>query len=264
MKKTIITLASAIVAMALSSCFQHEMTITLNKDGSGTVVEETRMSAQMLATLTQIAAGFGAAEGEAEDPTADLLSENKAKDRAKELGEGVTIEKIEPVEKNGSKGARVTYAFNDINKLNVDVGSGMKSMAEDGGQEKKESPIGFSYKDGKLTIRMPEPEKENGEAAAGELDEQGMAMMKGMFSDMKMSMKLVIAPGIAETNATHRDGDTITLMSIDFGKLVDNPESLKKLAATQHEQDPAARMAVLKGIDGAQVEAQSEVTVTLK
>lgn len=263
---------AVICALFLSSCFQHEMTITLNKDGSGTVVEESRMGAQMLAMLGQLAAGFGGEEGVAQDPTADLLSEDKAKERAKELGEGVTLVKVEPVEQDGSKGARITYAFEDINKLNADLGSGMNSMAGGGevaddeeGKGLKQSPIGFHYKDGKLTINMPKPEKDDDEVVTQEEpDEEAIGMMKQVFSDMKMSIKLVIAPGIADTNATHRDGDTITLMAVDFGKLVGDAESLKKLAATHNETDPAKRVEALKGIEGVEIEVQPQVTVTLK
>lgn len=271
MKRLSITIAAAISALALSSCFQHEMTITLNKDGSGTLVEESRMGGAMLAMMGQLAAGFGGEEGEAQDPTAELLSEDKAKARAQELGEGVTLSKIEPVEAGDSKGARVTYAFKDINLLKVDVGAGMNSMpsGDEAGEEeaKKENPVGFIYQDGKLTIKMPKPEKEAAAEDAEEAevpDAQAMAMMKQMFADMKMSIKLVAAPGIADTNATHRDGDTITLMEMDFGKLIEDPDNFNKLAATQNEEDPTVIMAALQGVDGVKVEAKPEVTVSLK
>ena len=55
-------------------------------------------------------------------------------------------------------------------------------------------------------------------------------MMKQMFTDMKVSIKLVAESGIAETNATHNDGDTITLMEMDMGKLMENPRTSKNSA----------------------------------
>jgi len=267
MKKLFISLASAISALVLSSCFQHEMTITLNKDGSGTLVEESRMSGAMLAMLGQFAAGLGDEEGAAQDPTADLLSEENANERAKQLGEGVTVAKIEPVEVGDAKGARVTYAFKDINQLKVDLGSGMNSLpsgdaAEE--EEKKENPIDLNYQDGKLTVKMPKPEKPEDAQEVEAPDEQAMEMMKQMFTDMKMSIKLVIAPGIEDTNASHRDGDTITLMEMDFGKLIEDPENFKKLAATQNEDDPAVMMEALKDVDGVKIETQPEFTVSVK
>ena len=275
MKKTLLLLASAISALVLPSCFQHETTITLNKDGSGTLVEESRLGAQMIAMMTQMAEGFGGGGENAQDPFKDMFSEDKAKKRATELGEGVTFEKSEPVNANGSKGAKITYRFKDINTLKVRSGDGMKNMSPGGEMpgmeqaEKKDEPVTFAYQDGKLTVKMPQPkkdaEKPSGEAAEKpDMDNpEAMEMMKQMFADMKMSIKLVIAPGIAETTATHKDGDTITLMEMDFGKLIEKPENLKKMAAMD-QQDPTAAMEALKGIDGVKFEAKPEITVTVK
>ena len=92
---------------------------------------------------------------------------------------------------------------------------------------------------------------------------EAQAMMKQMFADMKMSLKLVIEPGIAETNASHKDGNTITLMEMNMGKLMENAETLKKLGKV-NQNDPTATMDALKGIDGVKVETQKEVTVQLK
>lgn len=267
MKKHLLSFVLAFAALFLSSCIQHEMTITLNKDGSGTLVEETVMGAEMLGMLEQMAAGFGGEE--AGNPLEELLSEEKAGKRASELGEGVTLGKIEPINLNGGKGARVTYNFEDINKLSPDLGSGMNNIpgADEEEQETKENPLAFKYEDGKLTVTMPKPEKSDTPEEVRDVempnDPQAEAMMKQVFGSMKMSMKLVIAPGIAETNATHHDGDTITLMEMDFGKIVNSPDGFKKLAATQDEEDPARVMAALEGIDGVKLEAEPEITVTL-
>ena len=108
----------------------------------------------------------------------------------------------------------------------------------------------------------PDAEKK-AEAAQNLEDPQAMAMMKQMFADMKMSIKLVADSGIEETNATHREGDTITLMEMDMNKLMEKPENLKKLGEVD-QQNPAAAMEALKGIDGVKVEVKPEVTVKLK
>jgi hypothetical protein len=276
MKKTLLLLASAIAALLLPSCFQHETTITLNKDGSGTLVEESRLGAQMVAMMTQMAEGFGGGGENAADPFKDMFSEDKAKARAAELGEGVTFEKSEAVNANGSKGAKVTYRFKDINTLKVRSGDGMKNMspgpgapAELDAAAKKEDPVTFAYQDGKLTVKLPQPKKGDEKPADESAEKpdmenpEAMEMMKQMFADMKMGIKLVIAPGIAETNATHKEGDTITLMEMDFGKLVENPENLKKMSSMD-QKDPTAAMEALKGIDGVKFEAKPEITVTVK
>jgi hypothetical protein len=251
------------------------MTIHLNQDGSGTLVEETRLGAQMLAMFDQMAA-LGGAENAKEDPVAKMFSEDKAKTRATELGEGVTFEKSEVVNANGSKGARVTYRFKDINTLKITPGDSMKNMSPMGDAQaatvKKSATIAFAFADGKLTIRMPDPAKmtDTPESPAGENpnvpdlnNPETEAMVKQMLGDMKVSLKLVANPGIAESNATYKSANTITLMEMDMAKLLEKPDALKKLGKID-KRNPAAAIQTLKGFEGAKLEAQKEVTVKLK
>ena len=276
MKKYLLALTSALLALALPGFLQSETTIHFNKDGSGTLVEETLLGGQMLAMMEQMAAlGGGDA---AADPLDEMFSKDKAKARAAQLGEGVEFEKSESVSKEGSKGARVTYRFKDINQLKVSPGDGMKDMSPMGAAPaaaaaKQPESIGFAYADGKLTIKMPSQDKadaaEGAESPAGEdagLDmdnPQAEAMMKQMMGDMKMSLKLVVEPGIAKTDATHADGNTITLMEMEMGKLLEKPDTLKKLGKVD-QKNPAAAMEALKGIDGVKFEVKEEVTVELR
>lgn len=273
MKPPLLLLASTLAALLLPACFQSETTIHLNKDGSGTLVEDTRFGAQMMAMLDQMA-GLGGDPAKA-DPIDQLLSAEKAKTRAAKLGEGVTFQKAEPVEANGARGARVTYQFKDINQLKVTTDESMKNLSPMGDMgaaaANKTEPIAFSYAAGKLTIRMPEPPKPDAAAAPDaenrempDLDNpEAQGMMKQMLADMKLSLKVVIEPGIDETNATHHDANTITLMEMNMGKLVENPDNLKTLGKVD-QNNPAAAMESLKGIDGVKFEAQREVTVEVK
>jgi hypothetical protein len=275
MKKNLLLLLSTLSFLVLPSCFQSDVAIHLNKDGSGTIVEETKFGAQMMAMMNQMAAGLG---GDAKaDPLKDMLSEDKAKARATELGKDVTFVKSEPVEKDGAKGARTTYAFKNINDLSVSTSDGMKNASPEGAPEqpgaKKEDPIKFNYADGLLTVKMPKKEQADAAKAdaakpdANQAENVGgpeEAMMKQMLADMRISIKLVIEPGIAESNATHIDGNTITLMEMDFGKLVNNADAFKKLKTMGEEKDPAAAINALKGIPGVKFEIKDEITVKVK
>jgi hypothetical protein len=275
-KKPLITLLAAASVLLLSSCFNHETTIRLNKDGSGTLVEETRLSGQILEMIGQFAGGFGGDQAP-QDPVKDMLSEEKAKERAAELGEGVTFQKIEPVTVGESKGARTTYAFADINKLRVSADDLKKQLPKrpqgfPGGEQPNKlagKPIVFNYKDGVLTIvpnnekDVEKPDEEDMAEAKQKLESpEAMAMMKQMFADLKVSIKLVAESGIAETNATYQEGDTITLMEMDMNKLMENPENFEKLGALD-QNNPAAAMEALKGINGVKAEVKPEITVKL-
>ena len=67
MKKTLLAMASALISLVLPGCFQNETTIHLNKDGSGTLVEETRLGGQMLAMMEQMSA-LGGEQAADKDP----------------------------------------------------------------------------------------------------------------------------------------------------------------------------------------------------
>ena len=269
MKRIFLALTSALVALVLPGCLQSETTIHLNKDGSGTLIEETTLGVQMQAMMEQMAA-LGGGGADAKDPMAEIFSEDKAKARAKNLGDGVTFEKSEPLTKGANKGARTTYKFADINKLKFSPGDSMKDISPGGAQggapDQKQDPIGFAFADGTLTILMPKPDQEDVAKGADteipDAEDPQMEMMKQMLGDMKVSVKLVADSGISETDATNRDGNTITLMEMEMGKLMKDPEVFKKLAAAGHDNPDAAMMA-LKDVEGVKMETKEKVTVKL-
>ncbi len=142
-----------LAALALPSCLQNETTITLNKDGSGTVVEETILGAQMLAMMTQFAEPGGP------DPLADMFSEDKAKAKTAKMGEGVEYVKTEMIDQDGKKGARVTYKFADINKIKISPSEAVEDMGDQGPapeekKSEKDETVKFAYADGKLKIMV--------------------------------------------------------------------------------------------------------------
>lgn len=283
MKKTLHFAAAALLALLTPSCLEHSATIRLNKDGSGTITEETVFSAEATAMMSQMGEG-------AEDPAAKLSDAKKAAANAAEMGEGVSVEKVEKIDKDGRKGGRVTYKFKDINQVKFTFGDAVsdsgKDMGppgapgdapdgEDGKPEKK--PISFSYKDGTLTLVNPElnpdSKKDAKKPAAGEEgdapdeapepDAQAMAMMGKMFKDMRMALVIELPGGIDETNASHVEGDSITLMDMAFGKLIGDPANMKKLSSMQNSS-PAEMAAAFKDIEELKIETKEKITVKLK
>ena len=276
MKTTLNFLCAGLLALLTSSCLEHSATIRLNKDGSGTITEETVFSAEASAMMAQMPPGGSGPKFD--DP-------KKAAAAATKMGEGVTVEKVEKIDKDGRIGGRVVFKFQDINKVKFTYGAAMSDSAKDmgppgapgdapdaEGDKPANKPMTFKYEGGVLTLVNPEPEAaakkpaEGGDAPdAGEPDPQALAMMQGMFKDMKMSLKVEIVDGIAETNATHVEGNTITLMDMAFGKLLANPEHMKKLSAMQMEESsPAEVAAAFQGVEGMKIETKDSVTVKVK
>lgn len=267
--KKLLSLFALLMAFALTSCIEHHVVILLNKDGSGTITEETTLGAQAIAMMEQMAALGGEAAG---DPLADMADEAKAKTKAASMGEGVTVKKVEKIDADGRKGGRVVLAFKDINTVKFqfgdavsDMGEGMKPPGEEAPEEK---PMTFVYKDGVLKMANPNGGKEAAaesaeEAADEEMDEQSLMMAKQMMGDMKMSLKLELPGGIAETNASHVEGNTVTFMEMEMGKLLEDPEKFKAFSKAKPET-PAAMQEALKGVEGVKIEAKDEITVKLK
>ncbi|MEI6656475.1 MAG: hypothetical protein WCP45_17065 [Verrucomicrobiota bacterium] len=268
MNRILLPCLSVLAALALPSCLQQNTTLRLNKDGSGTLVEETTFGAQMVAMFEQFA-GIGGDKGN--DPIKELASPDKAKARAATLGDGVTVEKVETIEVNGNKGARATYHFADINQLKLSVSGGLQeAMPKPPGTEAKqpkEKPTTFKYAAGRLTVTFPERKPAADKAAPAEAPDMGgeqmEPMMKQMLGDMKMSLKLVIEPGIVQTDATHVDGNTVTLMDMDMGKVMETPGAIKKLQSVD-QKDPQKAMESLKDFKGIKVETQQEITIKVK
>ncbi len=259
MKTKLLTFATAAIALiGLTSCFQVESTISVKKDGSGTITEITHFGDQMKQMLAMGAAQGG---GEGADPFAKMLDKAKAEARAKKMGEGVELVSIEKIDADGKLGLKSVYKFSDINKLNYTAGSAMNmgdaaGKAEDGGMT-------FKFADGKLTIfqKKPDAPKGDGEAAKpDEMDPRMLAQMQGLMKDMRITTKVKIESGIAKTDATHVDGDVITLGDIQMGKIMADPKKLKALQSGDFDKAKAA----LKGVDGIKFEEKESVTVEMK
>ena len=107
MKSPLRFLGALVLALFASSCIEQDNVIRVNKDGSGTITQTMLLSAEVLAMAAQ---GGG-------DPTADMADKEKAASLAAKMGEGVTVESVEPYEKDGRKGAKMVFAFKDINTV---------------------------------------------------------------------------------------------------------------------------------------------------
>ncbi len=251
------------VALALPACLQNETTLTLEKDGSGTIVEETMLGAQMMEMMTQFA------QPGMPDPIEEMFSKQKAKDKAAELGEGVEFVKIEMLDKDGRRGARMHYKFADINTLSLNPGDAVGDMNQQAPgapkpEKKAEDNVRFEYAGGKLKITTPATDYKDMDMSDENAENPQMEeMMTTMLADMRIRMKLVIAPGIEATTASHVEGDTITLFDVKVGEMISQKDQLKKIAETAKTDKEAAKTEFGK-LDGVKVETKESVEVTVK
>lgn len=269
MKKMLHSVSVLFVSMLLSSCFEMSSVVTVNKDGSGTVEETTLVSAQIKAMMGSMANAPKGEGGSAEMKMDILPTKEKAAAKAAKMGEGVTLKSQEDIKSpDGREGVKVVYAFKDVTKLKYEPGD-MKDKAEDG-----KPSITFGYAGDTLTINLPQDKpkatdapKEKAPSTQMPKDiEAQMAMMKPMFAGMRMSFKVKGGSGIASTDASHLEGDTVTIMEMNFDKLLEKPEGMKKFAEMSENKDmtPTEAAEAFKGLDGIKIETKEKITVKLK
>jgi hypothetical protein len=266
MKKKVLSLLGMAMAFLLPSCLEFETKVTLNKDGSGTITEEIIFGQQMAGMLDMAAAQGG------ENPLAQMKSKEEGQKKAAAFGNGVTFVKAEDIKtKAGGKGVRLTYNFKDINEVTLNPAGDMSALNAMPGQGLQAKPdagekASFRYNNGRLTINLPAPEEEEGEAVEPEAlqpDDPQAAMMAEMLKGMKMSVKVVAADGIAETTASHHKDGTITLLEMNMDEVMKNPDGLGALGKLQGKK-PDELTKAMKNIKGVKAETQKEVVVILK
>lgn len=268
--------AALAVGILLTACVDVETVVHVKPDGSGVVEETVLMKKEMVAMMKSMAAGMG---GGAPAP---LLDEAKLQESAAGMGSGVTLLDAEPITTETGEGYRARFAFADINQLRLDQNPG--GRAPDAGDTTdgpaaadKEEPVTFLFQAGDeplLVIRPPREEateqspkaEDSGNAPAG-LDDPGaqmaMMMMSQFFDGLRVAVYVVPEGEIIETNATHREGSRITLMEMDFGKLLKDPDRFQ--AFVQQEPDSLEEAkSLMKDLPGVKIDLNPEVQIRFR
>ncbi len=263
MKKLITMISAAFAALMLPSCLETTTTINVNKDGTGTIRQKIVISGEIaqMANKPDEAAGH-------------------FKDEAAKFGEGVTFVGVKKLDLSDDKfGLQVDFKFDDINKLSIDPNTGMNMGGQ--GQPKAESVTPFTFKLEKDTLTVTNNAAKIVEKAEEEADDiakqladgmnplnpDGMMFKKfkeeGAAKGVKISLVMNFPGGIAETNASNSKDNQVTLAEMDFERIMNQEDKLRKLNKLKANQTKE-RGELIKEIDGLHTETASEFTVKLK
>jgi hypothetical protein len=267
MKPLLRAVIAVAAALSLSACLEMNSVVTVNKNGTATIEETALVGAQLKAMLGSLGAQAGP-DGQP-NPAAGLKDmvpdKAKAEERAKELGEGVTVQSHQEVTTpDGKSGVKVTYAVADINKVKY---APFNAKDTNSGESAK---MTFALAGDTLTITQPaDAQKAQAPAEKPQIPKEQMqaqmAMMKPMFAGMRMSMQVKGGAGIASSDATHVDGDTVTLMDVQIDKIMDKPDVFAKFMESSEKNPTQAEVAeMFKGVDGIKVEGKKAVSIKLK
>ncbi len=259
-------LVVACAAALCAGCFRSTTLITVRQDGSGTIEQEVGMTAQAAA----MARGFrdSAEKGNAKQKGQELFTEADARKAGEQMG--VRFVSMEPVKTAQLEGYRAKYAFDDITK--VTFGKSGPAAASTGSPDPGAGlpPFGFGFQkrpDGAvLTVNMPPMDSSKlgpmgamgGQGAGGKASEaetkQGMAMAKMMMQGMFVDVALAVEGRVRKTNAPYLDGSRITLLQLDFDKLLQDEAAMERM-------NKASDLKSLQNIPGLKVPVEPTLTV---
>jgi|GEM_PF-884563 len=256
----ITSLVLAAVTFILTSCLEIKSVINVSKDGSATIEESALISAQLKGMMAQGGGAGGA------DSLKDIVPDKaKAEERAKQLGEGVTVQSHEEVTSpDGKSGVKVTYAVADIRKITY---SPFGAKSKDGVNEK---PATFTLDGPTLTMTLPvdtksdKPKSDKPKPPKEQMLAQ-MAMMKPMFAGMRLSAEIKSPGGIASSDATHYADGTVTVLDMQIDKLMDKPESfIGFMESAQDNLSMSEASQKFQDVEGIKIEGKGTVKIELK
>jgi hypothetical protein len=250
-----------LVAIASSGCLRSTTLIDLRPDGSGTILQETALNSQALGMMK----GMAAANQPGGAPP-DLFGEEQAKKTAAMMG--VTFVSGEPFKTGELEGYRSRFRFDDITKIKMNMEPGASGMSG----ASKQPPFAFTFDrrpaSSLLTIQMPQPTPGDkgplpslpgGMPGADDPAQaaQALAMMKMMMKGMFVNVAMNVDGRIIKTNAPHVEGSRVTLLEIDFDKLLTDETALKKLqAASASDLKAIAKVPGVKIVSDPQVQIE--------
>jgi hypothetical protein len=302
MKRRIFIFVCAVASFAMSGCLKVKQLVVVNPDGSGSIVVSTAFPPDTVAMMSQMSALQnlgGDQSGASAAPATDIFyNEDQLRDAAAQFGEGVTLQKSEKIEKDGTRGAIAVYEFKDISRVklntrqNMQMGEAMTAL-KSGVDASGGDFIRFAFAKGdpsRLTILMPQFKSNVGQTAGlpsqpapsapqlppelaalgglgglGGLGAGAGAMTMQMFKGMEISFAVQVKGNVIKSNASQQDGehkDRFILLGMKFDELMNSPEFQK--IANENISDQGEMMKQFFSLPGAHLETNREVIIEFK
>jgi len=274
-KLVIITLGLVMVMVLLSGCMQVLQKVSVNRDGTGTMVETLKIPAMMAGFLQEMDDSEGAEqEGSLSE---SLFPEEQFRESAKEMGEGVEFVSREVKEFEGEMiGYEATYSIADINMFTLNPLTDEATMAK----PSTDTPVTFILSQGTtsstLTIEQhfaideesiteeEEYETPSGEGESGEGEEEMMAQFAEMMKGMRMQVIIECGDEIEKTDAKWWSRNRIVLLDFDGEELYSHPEKMEMLNQMEQSLSKEDFDNLLKGIEGIRFDTSEEIKVTFR
>ncbi len=265
MKKISLFIALGIVLLLFSGCFQSHRIIYLNKDGSGKIVETMLITSNLNDYIGDEVTSYDVEE---------------LQEKAADFGEGVKYVSSKDVTKNSLQGYEVIYSFQDISKIRLNKDA-TQELNDAAASLDSYNYITFKFKKGaaaEVKVIFPKEEKDDQELTETEEwteeenyeddlydedDDSALQMVKTVYADMEISIKIIVEGKIVSTDATNVQENEVILEEIIFAKLIDDENALKKLDENKDVGDEKF-IRQFKDYPGVKIEEKDEITIKFK
>lgn len=271
-------LLAALAALVIGGCLDMTTVVHVAPDGSGVVEERLLIKKEVAEMMRSMGEAMGS--DAQRPPDSPVLDPQELAQSAQAMGYGVRLLTVEPLETDKGLGYIARFAFEDINQLRLNQNPADRAHAQEGAaQAQEKEPIRFAFQSGPEPVLIIRPPKrrvslaDDGEstAAAPETPPAPMddpesrdelMMMQQLLDGLRIKIMVETETEILETNATWRDGQRVTLMALDFSKLLADPVRLKTFADSGARSVEDAK-ALMQGIPGIEVDLAPEIRIRM-
>ncbi len=273
--------ATLAVAAMTAGCLSIDSNIKVKPDGTGTIEQTMLVNSSAMGMMSMM--GGGESGDAPKGPTPDdMFSEEKLRAEAAKLGEGVTYVSSSPLTQGEMKGVKALFAFTDFNKLKLttappDVGGEGETMKASGTGSTLDMVLSRTGASSLITLDMfnnkgaaaasDVPAAEEGAAGEnpfGDMPKEMMGMLAPMFKDMRVAVSVEPVGQLVRTNATHVDGQKITVLDIAFGELFANPASFEKMEKLGNNPSLDQIRTALAGVKGIKINEVEKLEIEFK
>jgi hypothetical protein len=250
-------------------CLEVSQEIHVNKDGGGRIIERVMMSKAALKQLNAFFSSFPS-DKKSKPEKVDIYDKKKLIADAKNYGPDVEYVSSKKLSTKTKDGYQVEYAFKDINTLRINQNPGDKGPNKsDSKSDNKEENVTFNFEKGSpsiLTVNFQSLEKPSKEKKrkAGKTDKEAeqktIDEMREILKDFYIGITVQPEGEIVETNATYREGNKITLLEMDFNKLLSDEKQLEIFAKKEPDTVEETKT-LLKNLPGFKVEMNKKVLI---
>jgi hypothetical protein len=259
-------LPAALSLLTACGCLSSSTLVRVAPDGSGTVVVSTVMGAEARAQLATLRSMAMPREGGGDEP-GELFSVAQAQARAQRMGDGVRFLSSRKLEGPEGEGLEAVYAFDDVRTLRISerpeppVSGGGAVGAREG-----TAPLSFRMEPlpnghTRLTVVMPPPPPDPADPppSLATPPSPAVSRLRTVLKGLRVSLAVEV-PHLVATSSPFVEGSRVTLLDMDFERLLADDERLEELALKRSRSLQDAKR-ILKDAPGFKVVSDAEVTI---